>query len=137
MSYLQFFWGISNFERNLSVYFWLTWKVVAIAFHISFIKAILLGNSTIVCKSSHWNKGTDSFSFEVIPSFCLLFRSQKTLGKNHRDWVFQRIQWVLQIKELQIREISLIWLEITKMANKGISSFLLFDSKFQIHLLFH
>ena len=39
------------------------------------------------------------------------------------------IQWWLQIRELQIREFSLIWPKITKMANKGILNIALFDIK--------
>ena len=39
------------------------------------------------------------------------------------------VQWWLQIRELQIRELSLIWPEITKMANKGILKIPLFDIK--------
>ena len=39
------------------------------------------------------------------------------------------IQWWLQIRELQIREFSLIWPKTTKMANKGILNIPLFDIK--------
>ena len=40
-----------------------------------------------------------------------------------------KIQWVLQIRELQIRENSFIWFEIAKMTNKGILNLPLFDPK--------
>ena len=40
-----------------------------------------------------------------------------------------RLQWWLQIRELQITEFSLICPKITKMANKGISKIPLFDIK--------
>ena len=47
-----------------------------------------------------------------------------------RTWVVKTmksdIQWVLQI-----REFSLIWLEISKIANKGILNIPLFDPKFR------